>query len=256
MSALDSPDSTSLEDTLTPPKYDGLGVAMATLSALIISVVSGVIILLVAYLSIGNFSLESGVSPILLAMITFFGLTIGNILYYILLSKVFSDIYTRGRTALAQVAIMSILLYIFFVPVYIGAPMMSYDPSVILVAFALHVLINTLSLHLVIGLTANYRYALLILYSNIMSFLVTGMIMAYVFLTFSQSSTALFLLMGLVIVAQTLGSLFSSIASWIYYIIYTTTGYDPIGSVYARIEQEEKSLEQEAEKLLTQFPQK
>lgn len=92
---------------------------MSVMSAFIISIVSGVIILSFSYLLIGNLSLEVGVSPLLLAMITFFGLIIGNIIYTVLLSKIFPNIYTRGRTMLAQVAIMSIILYIFFAPVYL-----------------------------------------------------------------------------------------------------------------------------------------
>lgn len=48
---------------------------MVVISGFIVSVVSGVIILLATWLSVGKFSLESGASPILLAMITFFGLT-------------------------------------------------------------------------------------------------------------------------------------------------------------------------------------
>lgn len=135
MSVSDNQDNTHIEDILTPPKYDALGVIMSIIAALITSVASGTIILIAAYLSIGDFSLESGISPILLALITFFGLTIGNILYYILLSKVFPHIYTRGRTALAQVAIMSILLYIFFAPVYVIVSTTLLHSDGILIAF-------------------------------------------------------------------------------------------------------------------------
>ncbi len=253
MSEVENQNNISIEDYLSPPKYDAMGLGMALISAFIVSIVSGVIIILIAWLSIGRFSLESGFSPILLAMITFFGLTLGNILYAFLLSKIFPDIYTRGRTALSQIVIMSILLYILLAPVYLIVSNLSLESSVVLMAFALHVLLNTFCLQLIIGLTAQYRYALLVLYSSVISLLVSILLTAFAYTSLSTSSNAIFLLLGLVIVAQTSGSLISSTTYLIYRYIYTTTGYDPIGSVFARIEQEEKILEGETEKFLTQF---
>ena len=253
MSDLEKQTNTSLEEYLIPPKYDIVWVGMSVISGLILSIVSWVIIILAAWLSIGKFSLESGVSPILLAMIAFFGLTIGNLLYYLLLSKIFPDIYTRGRTAFSQVAIMSLILYIFLAPVYLILTNLYPEPSVVLIPFAMHVLINTLTLQLVIWLTAQYRYALLTLYGSIMSFLVTAMIMALAYISLSNSSNALFLLLGLVIIAQTFWSLISNGMFFAYYQMYMVTGYDPIGSVFSRIELEEKDLEKQATTILTQF---
>ncbi len=226
---------------------------MAVISACIISVVSGVLIILLSWLTIGKFSLESGISPILLAMITFFALTIGNLLYYFLLSKVFPDIYTRGRTSLSQIVTLSIILYIFFAPVYLIVSNLSLDPSIVLLAFSLHVLVNTFALQLLIGLIVHYRYALLTLYAAIASFLFTSIIMALAYTSFSNSSNALFLLLGLVIVAQTSGSLVSNGLASLYYQMYTITGYDPIGSIFSKIELEEKELEKQATVILTQF---
>ncbi len=253
MTDLDTPMSSSAEDYLTPPKYDAIGVGMTVISAFVISVVSGVIILLASYLSIGKFSLESGASPILLAMITFFWLSAGNLLYYFLLSRIFPDIYTRGRTSISQVAIMSLVLYIFFAPVYLILTSIFPEPSIVLLAFALHVLVNTFALQLIIGIIAQYRYALLILYGSIASFLFSSIIAALAYSLLSSSSNALFLLLGLVIIAQTVGALVSHGISYAYYQSYTVTGYDPIGSIFARIEMDEKELEKEATAILTQF---
>lgn len=253
MSDSETIDSVHPEDYLTPPKYDATGFLMILIASFIVSVVSGIIIVLLAFLSLGKFSLESGASPILLAMIAFFGLSLGNILYYFLLSKIYPDIYVRGRTALGQITVMSILLYIFFAPVYILISSMILDPSVILIAFSLHILFNTLCLQLVIGLTSQYRYALLALYSSILSFLISSLITVYAYMSFSDSSNAIFVLLGLVIIAQVSGAFFSNLVGFLYALFYKSTGYDPIGSVFARIEEEEKNIENEATKFLTKF---
>ena len=150
---------------------------------------------------------------------------------------------------------MSLLLYIFLAPVYLILTSLYMEPSVVLVPFAMHVLINTFALQLVIGLTAQYRYALLTLYGSIVSLLVTAMIMALAYISLSNSSNALFLLLGLVIIAQTSGSLISNGIFLSYYQVYMVTGYDPIGSVFSRIEFEEKELEKQATAILTQFHQ-
>lgn len=248
-------DNLSPEEILTPPRYDGLGVTMSIMSAFIVSIVSGVIILTFSYFLIGNLSLEVGVSPLLLAMITFFWLIIGNIIYIVLLSKIFPNIYTRGRTTLAQIAIMSIILYVFFAPVYLIISNLWLDSSTILIIFALHVILNAFCFQLIIGLTTQYRYILLTLYSGIASFLVTIIVVALAYVSFSVSSNALFLLLGLVIVVQTLGAMISGVIFWAYYRMYTVTGADPIGSIFARIEQEEKESERQATETLTHFHQ-
>lgn len=253
MSEFENVNKTTPEDYLAPPKYDALGLVMEVIAGFIVSVVSGVTILLVSYLSIGRFSLDSGISPILLAMITFFGLSIGNFLYAYLLSKVYPDIYTRSRTALSQIVIMSILLYIFLAPVYLIITNISLDSSAVLIAFALHVILNTFCFQLVIGLTAQYRYALLTLYSSVVSLLITLIITALAYMSLSTSSNAIFLLLGLVIIAQTSGALVSNLVHLAYYSMYQATGYDPIGSVFERIEQEEKGLEANATEFLTRF---
>jgi hypothetical protein len=45
----------------------------------------------------------------------------------------------------------------------------------------------------------------------------------------------------------------STLCFYLYSQMYRTTGKDPLGSVFARIEEDEKSLEQDATTQLTQF---
>jgi hypothetical protein len=69
----------------------------------------------------------------------------------------------------------------------------------------------------------------------------------------SDSSKALFLLFGLTILTYTLSGTLSNFISWIYYFIYKTSGYDPIGNIFAQIELDEKEIEKNATKKLTNF---
>jgi hypothetical protein len=102
---------------------------------------------------------------------------------------------------------------------------------------------------------SQYRYILLILYSGIASFLATTILVALAYVSLSVSSNALFLLLGLVVVVQTLTAIISGIVFWAYYRMYTLTGADPIGSTFARIEQEERESERQAIETLTRFHQ-
>ena len=253
MSSIENIDNLSPEELLAPPKYDAIGVFMVFLTALIVWASSGIIIIVFSYLAIGQFSLETGASPILLAMITFFSLSLWNILSYIIRSKIFPHIYPRGRTALSQIIIMSILLYVIFAPIYLYIGWITPEKSSLLTAFSLHILINVFAFELVIGLVSQYRYFFLVLYTSIFSLLSTGCILVYIHMNTSTSQTSLFVLLALTVVAYTMNQLISALIFWGYHIFYKKTWNDPIWSLFARIESEEKSLEHEVEESLIQF---
>ncbi|MFZ2256324.1 MAG: hypothetical protein WAW59_07510 [Patescibacteria group bacterium] len=71
----------STEEVLGPPKVDGIGFLLISIVALVTGFLVGIVVFLLAYLVIGDFSLYSGASPILLAMIAFFATALGNVLY-------------------------------------------------------------------------------------------------------------------------------------------------------------------------------
>jgi hypothetical protein len=198
---------------------------MTFLSAMITGVITGIIVVLLAYFAIGKFSLESGASPLLLVFITFLALTIGNILYYVLLSYIFPHIYSRGRTAITQITWMSIILYILFIPIYLIITGISSDTPTVLIAFSAHVILDTFALTLILGLISRYRYSLLTFYSSIISLIITTSVVVFVQTVFSSSdsSRALFLLFGLTIFAYTLSGSLSTLLSWIYYTLYQTS---------------------------------
>ncbi|GAB0174681.1 MAG: hypothetical protein HHAS10_05600 [Candidatus Altimarinota bacterium] len=244
------------EELLGPPKYDPMGILMTFLSSLIVGVVAGIIIMLASYFAIGRFTLESGASPILLVFVAFVGLTIGNLIYVSLLGYIFPHVFGRNRTSFSQVMISSIILYIFFIPVYTVITTVSTEMRIILIAFSAHVVMNAFSLNLLMGIISRYRYSILSFYSSLISMLVTAMLVIYVQSLVSKSETSLFVLLGLPILAYVLSGVMTTAFSWIYYKIYQASGSDPLGSVFGRIEEEERALENEAIQTLTQFQSK
>lgn len=230
---------------------------MSILASVIVGFITGVFILILSYfIAVWEFSFQSGSSPILLEMITFFSLVIGNTIYYTLLSKIFPHIYSRGRTILSQISILSIILYILFFPVYFAVTTFSANSSSILIAFAAHVVINIFTFWLTIGLISQYRYSLLVLYSNIISLLLTSVVIGFISFSLQNSGKAIFILLWLTIVSYFIYGSFSSLISYIYYKIYSSTGFDPLWDIFSRIEMEEKALEKQAESLLTNFSSK
>lgn len=256
MELTESPNSLTSEEVLGPPRYDAMGVLMTFLTSLIVGVIAGIVILLAAYFAIGRFTLESGASPILLVFVAFVWLTIGNVIYAALMGYIFPNIYGRHRTTLAQVMIASIILYLFFIPVYVVISSVSTEMRIVLIAFSSHVVLNAFTLILITGIISKYRYALLAFYSCLIAMLCTAMIVIYVQSLVSQSETSLFILLWLPILAYVLSWTISTLISWFYYKIYVSSWSDPLGAVFGRIEEEERALENEAIHALTHFPAK
>ncbi len=244
------------EEILGPPKYDRAGILMAFLSSIIVWAVSWIIIMLASYFAIGRFTLESGASPILLVFVAFVWLTIGNLIYASLMGYIFPHIFWRHRTTLAQVMIASIILYVFFIPVYTVIATVSTEMRVILIAFSTHVVVNSFTLILIMWVISRYRYSILTFYSSLIALLLTAMIVIYIQSMVSKSETSLFILLWLPILAFVLSSTISTLISWLYYKIYQSSWSDPLGSVFWRIEEEERVLENEAIQTLTRFNKK
>lgn len=213
---------------------------------------SGALIFILIYLFLGRFSLDSGASPILLSMITFFSLSIGSMVVYFIASLVIPDMYTRSKTAMSQLIIFSIILYILFAPIYLLVSNTTTHLSILSV-FSAHVMFGTFGLYVVMNLVSQYRYVLLSIYGSLIAFLLTGIIWVLFILPMDASSQALLILIGLVMLSF-IGTTFIIYSLlWIYGLIYKSTGVDPIGNIFAQIEQEEKDVEGLATDILTKF---
>ncbi len=239
------------EELLGPPKVDFVGIAMMVLVAIVVGFLASIWVVIFAFVSFGSFSLWSGISPILLAMITFFALTMSNMIYLWSAKWIFPHIYSWGRTTFLHVSVFSIILYIAIAPLYLIVDSMLIGSSWVLIAYITHILLNIFWVEIIISILSGYRYSLLSIYSSIVSLVITGSILFFVYeKANSESTNALFILLGLSMLAFVVSILTTFCIRFCYYQFYTTTGYDPIWDVFARIEQETKEVEQEAEKQL------
>ena len=243
--------SLATEELLGPPKVDIVGIGMMLLVSLVVGFLSSIGVVIFAFLSFGNFSLGSGISPILLAMITFFALTISNMIYLWSVKWIFPHIYVWGRTTFIHASVFSIILYIIIAPLYLIVNSMIVDGSWILIAYIAHILLNIFGLEIVISVLSSYRYSLLSIYSSIVSLVITGSFLFFIYeKTNSDSSNALFVLLGLSMLAFLVATFMNFFIRFCYYKLYLATWSDPIGDVFAKVEEDAKELEKEAEKQL------
>lgn len=242
----------STEEVLGPPKVDGIGFLLILIVALVAGFIVGIVVFLLAYLVIGDFSIHSGASPILLAMIAFLGISIGNFIYMWGLQSIFPHIYSGTRTLFLQVSVFSIVLYICMAGVYLVVDMMPLEPGAILAVYVAHIIFDVFGLVLITGILSMYRYSILVFYASMASLLASGLIPVFAFTSMATSSNTLFIFMVFSSVAFTLTTFVAFGILSMYYRIYTSSGYDPLGDVFNRIVEEEKIQEANAEKSLFQ----
>ena len=241
------------EEVFGPPRSDLLSVAMASLGALIAWLVGWLLIFLAAYVLLWGKNFAIGASPIILSMITFFCLSIGLLVEYFILSLVFPRRYTRTRSSLEQIMLFMIFLFIVFTPTYLLMNDGTSGNNTILILFTFHVLIATLGAGIITSIISDYRYSLLGVYGNFVWFLVWGALSLFFYTRLSSSMTALYSLIGLMMIAFFFTTAFRLLFELVYYKIFTTTGSDTLGSIFARVEAEEREREKIAEKELTKF---
>ena len=145
----------------------------------------------------------------------------------------------------------SIILYIAIAPLYLIVDSVIIDGSGILIGYIAHILLNMFGLEIVMSILSNYRYSLLSIYASITSFIITGSFLFFIYeKTNTESNNVLFILLALSMIAFTTNTLINFLIRFFYYKFYTMSWTDPIGDVFARVEQEAKDLEVEVEKEL------
>ncbi|NRH21127.1 hypothetical protein HOO68_03720 [Candidatus Gracilibacteria bacterium] len=239
------------EELIGPPKIDLVGIGMMLLVAVVVGFLSSIGIVIFIFLSLGSFSFGNGVSPILLAMITFFALTLSNMLYLWSAKGIFPHIYTGSRTTFLHASIFSIILYIAIAPLYIIVDNVIINGSGILIGYIAHILLNMFGIEIIISVLSSYRYSLLSIYSSVVSLILTGSLLYLIYeKTNTESNNVLFILLALSMIAFTISTLTNFLIRFFYYRFYVLSGSDPIGDVFARVEQEAKEMEIEVEKAL------
>lgn len=125
-----------------------------------------------------GFSDEAAVSPIfvfLLMIMIFISTTIGNIVSTWLLALTEKDKYKRISSAIYQVFIISVIIFILMVPVYFITS--ATNIGIMAYAIAMHIIIAAQVSVLILEIVSNYRYSLLGVYGVTFSILVSATIL-------------------------------------------------------------------------------
>jgi hypothetical protein len=192
-----------------------------------------------------------GIFPYVLALVGFFAILVSTYLSLFMNNLVFPNKYREGLAVFAQTFVLSILLFILIVPLYVYVGSIHQDRLVLV--FTFHILLNSLGVSLVSEILSNYRYALLGVYSSLVGFFAATAISVAFFENFTESDASIYSLVGVIMVVTTVTALLRLLTELAYYQTYLTVGVDPIGNVYARIEQDEREALEKAEKELTRF---
>lgn len=132
----------STEELLGPPKVDLMGFGLMSIVALVTGFLVGIMVFLLAFIFLNNFSFQTGASPIFLALMTFFATVFGNFLYLWGLRSIFPHIYTGSQTLYVQVSIFSIVLYICMSGVYLAIDAMAPQSGSMLLVYVTHIIFD------------------------------------------------------------------------------------------------------------------
>lgn len=184
----------------------------------------GALVLLVIFLLTSSLltpltsgKLEDSISPIfvfLLLILIFLSSTISNLISVFLLSLTENEKYKRKKTAIYQVFIFSVLIFVLMAPVYFVAS--AANPAVVPLTIALHIIISAQVSSLVLEMVSNYRYSIVSLYGITFSIIVSALVLFGIYGIIDQPYVlvvlALPVVWGSVAIVQTLTTI---IYGWI-----------------------------------------
>jgi len=150
------------------------GGAVGTLILLLIFVLASSLISPV----IESISVDQAISPIfvfILIVMVFISSTIGNILSALLLSFTEKEKYTRRASAIYQIFIISLIIFILMVPVYLITA--SIDTNLTAYAVGLHIIISAQVSALILEIISDNRYALVGVYGVTFGVLLSAAVM-------------------------------------------------------------------------------
>lgn len=238
------------EDILGPAKVDIVSIGLACLGSIASGFMGGLFTLLFTYVFLGSLQ-ASIIFPYILSLVGFFAVLITVSMSFILNRMLFAEKYKEGGVVLGQMAILSIFFFILVTPLYVYINWVK--PDLLIFAFLFHIIINILATSLLSEILSSYRYALLSIYGSFIGFFVASLLSVVFFMNFSPSRSALYSLIGVIIVVNFVITLFRLLFEFVYYKIYASTGTDHLGDIFGKIENEEKELVAKAEKELGTF---
>ncbi|KKT74451.1 MAG: hypothetical protein UW70_C0054G0003 [Candidatus Peregrinibacteria bacterium GW2011_GWA2_44_7] len=224
------------ESTFGPPPVNGLNILLRALSGLGGGIIGTGLILIISLLASGilqsALQTENGdgtVHPlfvfVFLAMI-FLGSTTTNLLGPLFMGLSDREKYKRLSTSLTQIFIANIVIFILVVPIYVIVAGMNI--KMIASVAALQVIVSSFSSALILEIIANYRYALLGVYSTAFAVVISSGL-NFIFYSIGPDNPTFLLFVALPLIWLCIG-LFNGLLGWVYGGVYKLYGTDFLSS--------------------------
>lgn len=134
-------------------------------------------------------------------IIVFLSTFLGNLTATLLIALTDREKYKRKATALTQIAVMSVIVVIFMLPVYFIAS--TIDIQLVIFAVVLHMVLTVITSALTLEIVSNYKYALIGLYGVTLSIIISAAIL-FLFARIIEN-VAILLFVALPIIWGTMG---------------------------------------------------
>lgn len=183
--------------------------------------------------------------PILLSIVTLIWTSLSVFMTTKILSATSAWRYKNNFVTYAQLGFFIVFLYILITPVYIWTGLLDYNN--IMIVFLIHVLLLKFGMSIILETMNNYRYAMIGLYGSFFGLIVSAMLTALIFSSFSDWVAKLIMLIVLMPIINFTLMTCKQLFAMAYYSYYNYSGMDPLWDVFRRIEEEEEEQLKEEE---------
>lgn len=173
----------------------------------------------------------------ILSFITFIASVVVSIITYNFFSLTDPNKYKKTIIHFWQISFFSIILYIFFSPIYIYAWIQDYDN--IMTVFIVHSLLLSFWVTIILEVMNNYRYILLWIYASLIWLILSWIINFYIFSLFWWWYAKLISLLLILPLINWLTTFFKWVFEFLYYKYFIFTWLDQLWDIFKQIEQEE-----------------
>ncbi len=234
-----------------------LDILIASLWALIAWMVWSIIIIIITFLFWNVIDIKTSfwtsvwiwktqtMFPMILSLLTFVWTSISMFLTYFLLNLISPDRYKKNLIIFWQISFFSLLVYIFFTPVYIYLWLKSYQN--IMYIFLFHTLILTFWVSIILEIMNNYKRILIWIYWSFIWLFFSSIFVILIFSSLSNWYAKLISLVVLLPIINFSTTFFKQLFEFIYLKYNNWTNLDPIWDIFYRLEMEEKEIAKERE---------
>jgi len=186
-----------------------------------------------------------GIFPIVFAFVALLSsILVSQITYYFLV-LIESEKHKSSVIHFGQLALFSVIVFIFFLPVYVL--MGNLTPDFIIHIFIIHMLLVSFGVALISELLNNYRYILLELYACFVGVILSAILVESLYSVFPDGLAKIYSLLVILPLTNGLVIFIKWLFEAAYWYYFHLSGRDPLGDIFEQIkEQEREKYEEES----------